>query len=216
MAIKSRSKPFYFFFVDANHKYKMAELRLIGNATLPYVRLSVLSRVTGISEAEWMRFIMDPRECSVAMVRSQEGLYIEMSVMQGIISRKCSSRVLRKWKNWMSFHSTHRKLTEPEKRRVASQQQWKCATCDGLLTDVYEVDHIEQQCIRNNQRRRNLQALCPKCHREKTVQDRIFGDGLFDAYMYDIPTCKRDGSGVRVSSYFDRKDDFDVERGYEK
>ena len=60
----------------------MAELRLIGNATLPYVRLDVLSRVTDVCEDEWLRLIMDPRECSVAMVRSQEGLYIEMSVLQ--------------------------------------------------------------------------------------------------------------------------------------
>lgn len=202
------------FFVAGN---KMAELRLIGNATLPYVRLDVLSRVTDVSQEDWMRFIMDPTECSVSMVRSQEGFYVEMSVLQGIISRRCSSRVLSKWKNWVSFHSAHRKLTEPEKRRVASQQQWKCARCEGLLTDVYEVDHIEQQCIRNNQRRRNLQALCPRCHREKTVEDRCFGDGLFEEFVYHIPTCKQDGDGIQVSSYFDGgKSNIDVECVYEK
>lgn len=196
----------------------MAELRLISNTTLPYVRIDILSRVTGVCEDEWLRLIMDPRECSVAMVRSQEGLYIEMSVLQGIISRKCSSRVLSKWKNWMSFHSANRKLTEPEKRRVASQQKWKCAMCDTLLSDVYEVDHIEQQCIRNNQRRRNLQALCPKCHRLKTVEDRCFGDGLFEEYAYDISTCRLDGLNVKVSSYFDSAHDgtIDYERAYEK
>ena len=195
----------------------MAELRLIGNATLPYVRVDVLSRVTGISQEEWMGMIMDPTECSVAMVRSQEGLYVEMSVLQGIISRKCASRVLSKWKNWMSFHSAHRKLTEPEKRRVASEQEWTCAMCRRLLSDVYEVDHIEQQCIRNNQRRRNLQALCPKCHRRKTVEDRCFGDGLFDEYAYDVSTCRKSGDGKIVSAYFDGVNrGIDLERAYEK
>ena len=180
----------------------MADLRLVGGTTLPYVNLEALCRVTGIARDAWMAMLMDPNECSVAMVRSQEGMYVEMSVIEGIVARKCTPSVLRRWKGWISFHYAERKLTEPEKRRVASQQAWRCAMCDAMLTDVYEVDHIEQQCIRNNQSRRNLQALCPKCHRKKTVEDRCFGDGLFENFRYDPPTALRDDNGGLVSSYF--------------
>ena len=119
----------------------------------------------------------------------------------------------------MSFHSAKRKLTEPEKAfRESHCSKSEIFLGGNSVSDVYEVDHIEQQCIRNNQKRRNLQALCPKCHRRKTVEDRCFGDGLFEEYAYNMFTCRLDGSNVKISSYFDNShgDTMDYERGYEK
>jgi 5-methylcytosine-specific restriction endonuclease McrA len=84
-----------------------------------------------------------------------------------------------------------RKLTEAKKKYVAGTQYYKCANKPGSkitgLKDYncplwcrygenigsfdesgYDIDHIEEHCINQNDDIENLQALCKNCHSTKT------------------------------------------------
>jgi len=75
-----------------------------------------------------------------------------------------------------------RKVTESQKKSVAGKQNFKCKAniteynCplyfngrDGTFDEAgYEIDHIEEVSLENNNDLDNLQALCPMCHRVKT------------------------------------------------
>src|SRR5579872_1041215 len=82
-----------------------------------------------------------------------------------------------------------RKVSESMKKRVAGDQFFKCANrpesnvipgykCPlwaksddnrGIFDAAgYEIDHIEEFCINNNDLINNLQALCLSCHSVKT------------------------------------------------
>lgn len=60
------------------------------------------------------------------------------------------------------------------KKKVAASQQWKCASCNGLLDETYEIDHKIALENGGTNDLNNLWALCPHCHRKKTVNERIF------------------------------------------
>ena len=60
------------------------------------------------------------------------------------------------------------------KKKVAASQQWKCASCNGLLDETYEIDHKIALDHGGTNDPSNLWALCPHCHRKKTVNERIF------------------------------------------
>jgi len=87
---------------------------------------------------------------------------------------------------------TKRTLTASQKKSVAGRQYYKCANKPGSnllgLSDYlcplwdrsdkdikgcfdksgYEIDHIEEFCITQNDDLDNLQALCRMCHSVKT------------------------------------------------
>ena len=62
-------------------------------------------------------------------------------------------------------------IPETTTRLVAASQAWRCACCDELLTAFYEIDHSRALALGGDNSRRNLQALCPACHRAKTHGD---------------------------------------------
>ena len=122
------------------------------------------------------RISMDPTSPSVQLVRAGAQLFIEAS---------CCRVLLRAWMpEKVPFFDHHfsgggrgRTLTAAEKKMVAMRQEWKCNRCKKILRD-FEVDHVEQHCIRNQNFW--LQALCPGCHREKTREDRVFADAWLE------------------------------------
>lgn len=81
-----------------------------------------------------------------------------------------------------------RKLTPKQKIKIASRQYYKCANspnsqvisnydCPLWKDNInpgsfdesgYDIDHIEEFCISQNDKEDNLQALCLSCHRVKT------------------------------------------------
>jgi 5-methylcytosine-specific restriction protein A len=65
---------------------------------------------------------------------------------------------------------------EPERRKIAERQNWKCAsdTCNlaGKL-EAYDLDHIIPLWKGGEDIEDNLQALCPACHRRKTDMERV-------------------------------------------
>ena len=66
--------------------------------------------------------------------------------------------------------------SEPQRRKIAQRQHWKCAStnCDlvGEL-EGYDLDHIIPLWKGGEDIDDNLQALCPACHRRKTDLERL-------------------------------------------
>ena len=132
--------------------------------------------------------IMDPQRRSITITRVyKKGVYIDASEWRCLVLDTFSSEVLSAWDEFMNFNgSKRRKLTQAERTEVASRQAWQCKNCDKTLTSVFEVDHIEEHCLRQNDSFANLQALCPLCHRQKTRRDQLFGNGLLEV-ITDAP-----------------------------
>jgi hypothetical protein len=59
------------------------------------------------------------------------------------------------------------------KKKVAAAQGWKCGNCKELLDETYEVDHRVGLFAGGSNDESNLVALCPHCHRKKTVAERL-------------------------------------------
>ena len=67
-----------------------------------------------------------------------------------------------------------RNVTNLMKKKIAASQQWKCGGCSCVLDETYEVDHKTALEHGGTNDPSNLWALCPHCHRKKTVQERLF------------------------------------------
>ena len=183
----------------------MANIRLV-TLTGPraFVDVSTVASHTGIPRQTWVDWLMDANECSAMFLRSQEGLFVEASSVESVLRHRCTPEVCAQWMQFCRVNRTRRRLTEAEKKKVAAEQQWRCAACQCALDATYEVDHIEQHAIRANNSRQNLQALCPRCHRTKTNEDRYFGDPLFETRKGAPPTNLEGGNGGVFSAYFSR------------
>ena len=59
------------------------------------------------------------------------------------------------------------------KKKIAASQEWKCGNCKNLLDETYEVDHRIALFQGGTNEPENLVALCPNCHRHKTVEERL-------------------------------------------
>ena len=66
---------------------------------------------------------------------------------------------------------TRRQVSALTKKMVASNQKWRCVGCGGLLDFTYEIDHIQPISQGGSNDLDNLQALCPHCHRVKTLEE---------------------------------------------
>ena len=66
-----------------------------------------------------------------------------------------------------------RNVTGLMKKKVAASQGWKCGNCQTTLDETYEVDHKLALFNGGSNDENNLVALCPHCHRKKTVQERL-------------------------------------------
>ena len=66
-----------------------------------------------------------------------------------------------------------RKVPEQLKKKVASDQGWRCKHCGNVLDSKYEVDHILALEDDGDNKIDNLQALCRNCHGKKTLSDDI-------------------------------------------
>jgi 5-methylcytosine-specific restriction endonuclease McrA len=72
-----------------------------------------------------------------------------------------------------------RNVSEKTKKLVAAAQDWDCAICGNRLPATYEVDHILRLEYGGDNNVENLQALCPNCHRYKTMtESKVSGKGV--------------------------------------
>ena len=140
----------------------------------PFIDAEHVCDMLDIDDDRFCRIAMDPNSPSIIMCRVGQQLFIETSACRILLAAWMPEK-LQYFDNM--FTTQKRSLTAAEKKSVAMSQQWKCKRCDNILRD-FEVDHVEQRCIRNQNTW--LQALCPGCHREKTREDRMFGDALFE------------------------------------
>ena len=66
-----------------------------------------------------------------------------------------------------------RNVSESKKKFIASNQKWKCAHCQNLLDNTYEVDHIIALYKGGSNELNNLEALCRNCHGKKTFMEKM-------------------------------------------
>ena len=66
-----------------------------------------------------------------------------------------------------------RSVSESKKKFIASNQKWKCAHCQQLLDNTYEVDHIVALYKGGSNELNNLEALCRNCHGKKTFMEKM-------------------------------------------
>ena len=180
----------------------MIPFRKLPQKSYTLVHLQHAAEVVGIAPGTVLEWIMTLQEYSMHMLRTKDGLYVEVEGFTQMIRRRCKPRIISRWLRHVRPHQ--RSLSEAEKKYVASTQGFTCNVCKEMLTNTYEVDHIEMQAINRSttHARINLQALCPKCHREKTWKDSIYGnatlediplnvneeDNIFARFMYKNPS----------------------------
>ena len=91
-------------------------------------------------------------------------------------------RVTRKYtttSKWASMEShgappaqaNRARFSERQRLFIAFHQDYQCGICRNLLTAQYEIDHRWALCLGGDNELSNLQALCPDCHRYKSVED---------------------------------------------
>jgi hypothetical protein len=68
---------------------------------------------------------------------------------------------------------TKRSVSETKKKYVASQQNWKCGSCNEQLSAWFEVDHKIRLERGGSNEVNNLVALCRECHGEKTAMENL-------------------------------------------
>ena len=77
--------------------------------------------------------------------------------------------------------------SEPERRKIAESQNWKCAgvTCKlpGKKLEAYDLHHIIPLWKNGPDTNDNLQAVCPACHRILTDQEHVERMNLFDEFL---------------------------------
>lgn len=66
-----------------------------------------------------------------------------------------------------------RKFNAHVKRAVAARGGWKCADCNTLLDETYELDHVIALHLGGPDTVENLAALHADCHRKKTLREEI-------------------------------------------
>ena len=71
------------------------------------------------------------------------------------------------------LNKVKRSVSESKKKYVASNQKWRCAHCNNLLDNTYEVDHIIALYRGGDNDLTNLEALCRNCHGVKTFKEKM-------------------------------------------
>lgn len=83
------------------------------------------------------------------------------------------------WKRWQDkkgndrqrgYGTAWRKL----RKRILERDRYLCQVClkNGVIKAGSEVDHIRSKATGGTDNDDNLQAICTRCHREKTATER--------------------------------------------
>ena len=79
--------------------------------------------------------------------------------------------ILKNEKNCKIIHK--RNVSSLTKKMVASNQGWKCGSCNQMLDYTYEIDHHIPLFKGGSNEVSNLIALCRNCHGKKTLLENI-------------------------------------------
>jgi len=61
------------------------------------------------------------------------------------------------------------------KKEVAAVALWRCACCNIMVDQLYQIDHIVPLCFGGSNHKSNLQLLCYTCHGKKTWAEAAVG-----------------------------------------
>lgn len=70
-------------------------------------------------------------------------------------------------------NGTKRSVSETKKKYVASNQSWKCGSCQSQLDHTFEIDHKLRLEYGGGNDVQNLIALCRNCHGRKTADENM-------------------------------------------
>jgi 5-methylcytosine-specific restriction endonuclease McrA len=59
------------------------------------------------------------------------------------------------------------------KRAVAARAGWRCASCNELLDETYEIDHVVPLACGGADSVDNMVARHAACHKKKTLQEEM-------------------------------------------
>lgn len=109
-----------------------------------------------------------------------------------------------------------RHLSESVKKRVAADQEWRCAQCTKVLPATFQVDHVIPHAIGGSDHPRNLEALCVECHAAKSQVE----NARIAHHKKLLKVCEPQPSSVPcwschrvVSKYFTHTCDYRGEEG---
>jgi hypothetical protein len=71
-------------------------------------------------------------------------------------------------------NTSKRSVSESKKKFKAAEQNWKCFDCKQQLDGLFEVDHVIPLHKGGTNSFDNLQALCVRCHKLRTVSDKLY------------------------------------------
>ena len=101
----------------------------------------------------WILSRWDPRSAYRMLEHSQMLFEPEKSSVDALVS------------TYSTANSKKRPYITPlVKKRVAARQRWRCAVCNNLLDETFEIDHIVPLFRGGTNDERNLQALCKRDH----------------------------------------------------
>ena len=136
------------------------------------------------AEKEQLRERVAVLEAQVAADREQlaaaleRNAALEQMLGQQLLDVKEELKQTKKRKDrYAQLAATRCTLTEPERRKIAQGQGWRCADPDGgcLLPgelQEFDIDHVTPIWKGGQDEPGNMQALCPACHRRKTNRER--------------------------------------------
>ena len=141
----------------------------------PFVKIDDMLSILQIPQMTFYGWLNET-EVPYTLIKNKN-IYVEKLAFGQIIRMHGTEEMFKTWRRQIQFENAGRSLTKSEKIRVAASQQWKCARCKQLLTHTFEVDHLEEWCLRHSDV--SLQALCPNCHRHKGYDSINVGNCFF-------------------------------------
>ena len=132
-----------------------------------FVNVKFMLPVIGINFSDFNIWLQET-DVPYTLIRNKS-IYVEKLAFGEIVRCHAEADCYRKWLRHTRKDNVSRSLTKTDKIKVAADQKWICARCKEVLPATFEVDHVEEFCLRGQETM--LQALCPTCHREKTYDD---------------------------------------------
>ena len=141
----------------------------------PFVNVNFMMPIIGEDVTNYTTWL-NTTKIPYTMIKNKY-IYIEQMAFGRILKENCKKKVYDRWMIEIQKDDVGRNLSKTDKIRVAASQKWKCANCKILLPATFEVDHVEEWCLRHKEE--VLQALCPNCHRQKSYWDINIGNAYF-------------------------------------
>ena len=140
-----------------------------------FVKIKYMLPCIGVAYSDFHGWL-EITDVPYTLIKNKD-IFVEKLAFGEIIRAHGNEKNFKKWLMEIRSENISRSLSKTDKIRVAANQQWKCARCKKILPATFEVDHVEEWCLRHSDKL--LQALCPGCHREKSFDDINVGNAYF-------------------------------------